>query len=188
VSARRPARTAAVIVAALALPLFVLLATQIGADRPSNRPAVGRAVPAFELPVLAAQDQGDGGTLSSADLVGTTYLVNFWNDWCIPCQQEHPALVRFHAAHRDDPTVRLIGIVRDANSVADIRAYVEREGVEWTVLLDPDGTAKIDFGTTGQPETFAVGPDGIVREVFIGPATYGQLEAMAAAAAAGGSP
>jgi cytochrome c biogenesis protein CcmG/thiol:disulfide interchange protein DsbE len=174
----KPARTAAIVAVVVLVPLFVLLATQIGADRPSSAPKLGGPVPAFDLPLL------DGGRLSSADLIGTTYLVNFWNDWCVPCQQEHPSLMQFHAAHRDDPNVRLIGIVRDENSIADIREYVAREGVEWTVLLDPDGAAKVDFGTTGQPETFAVGPDGIVRGVFIGPASYAELEALAEKAAA----
>lgn len=173
----KPARTAAIAAVVVLVPLLILLATQIGAERPSTRPPTGGSVPAFDLPTL------DGGRVSSEDLLGTTYLVNFWNDWCIPCQQEHPALVRFYEAHKDDPNVRLIGIVRDENSLADIREYVEREGVEWTILLDPDGTAKVDFGTTGQPETFAIGPDGVVRGVFLGPASYEDLEAMAANAA-----
>lgn len=177
---RRPARTSAVVVACLLVPVFLLLATQIGNDEgtaASRR--IGKPVPAFDLPVLDSD-----ATVSSAELLGTTYLVNFWNDWCIPCQQEHPALAAFDAAHADDPTVRLIGIVRDENSLADIRAYVADEGVTWTVLLDPDQTAKLRFGTTGQPETFAISADGIARAVHIGPATLDDLENLLAAARA----
>jgi cytochrome c biogenesis protein CcmG, thiol:disulfide interchange protein DsbE len=167
-------RAIAIGVLVVLVPFGLLLATQIGADR-GARELIDEAVPNFELPVL----DGDGEMLSSAELQGTTYLVNFWNDWCIPCIQEHPSLAQFHAAHANDSDVRLIGIVRDENSVDDIRRYVAREGVEWTILLDPDGVAKVGFRTTGQPETFAVGPDGVVREVFIGPASYEELEALA---------
>lgn len=170
-------RSIAVGVLVALVPFGLLLATQIGADR-GARELIGDPVPDFDLPVL----DGDGARVSSRDLQGTTYLVNFWNDWCIPCIQEHPSLQQFHRAHANDPAVRLIGIVRDENSVADIRAYVEREGVEWTILLDPDGVAKVGFRTTGQPETFAIGPDGVVREVFIGPATYEELEMLATTA------
>ncbi len=150
-------RAIAIGVLVVMVPFGLLLATQIGADR-GARELIDEPVPPFELPIL---DRA-GSTLSSTDLRGTTYLVNFWNDWCIPCIQEHPALQQFHRAHADDPAVRLIGIVRDENSVDDIRDYIAREGVEWTILLDPDGVAKVGFRTTGQPETFAVGPDGVV--------------------------
>lgn len=175
-------RTWVIVVLAVLVPFGILLATQIGADR-GARELIGDPVPEFDLPVL----DGDGARVASTDLQGTTYLVNFWNDWCVPCQEEHPALVAFHEAHADDPSVRLIGIVRDENSLDDIREYVEREGVEWTILLDPDGAAKVGFRTTGQPETFAVGPDGVVRDVWLGPASYERLEAMAAAAFEGRS-
>jgi cytochrome c biogenesis protein CcmG/thiol:disulfide interchange protein DsbE len=175
---RRPARTSAIVMSCILVPVFVLLATQIGNDEgtaASRR--IGKPVPAFDLPVLDSDD-----TVSSSELIGTTYLVNFWNDWCIPCQQEHPALAAFDAAHAGDDSVRLIGIVRDENSLADIRAYVADEGVAWTVLLDPDQTAKLRFGTTGQPETFAVSAGGVVRAVHIGPATLDDLENLLAAA------
>ena len=166
----------------IVIPLGVLLASQIGSDRGAGE-LVGNPVPSFDLPIL----DGGGATLSNADLEGTTYLLNFWNDWCVPCRQEHPSLVEFHEAHADDPNVRLIGIVRDENSLDDIREYVQREGVAWTVLLDPNGSAKVGFRTTGQPETFAVGPDGVVRDVHLGPATFVLLESMVATAAVGES-
>ncbi len=164
-------RIAATLSAVVVAPLLVLFASQIGVNDSQESRAVGRVIP-FDLPIL------DGERLSSDDLLGTSYLINFWNDWCIPCQEEHPALVAFAAAHAADPTVRLVGIVRDENSVQDIREYVAAEGVTWTVLTDPDGTAKVDFGTTGQPETFAIGPEGKVRAVHIGPASFAELEAM----------
>lgn len=173
----RPARTGA-IVAAIVLGLFlVLLATQIGGGGGTrSSQLVGGPVPEFDLPIL------DGGSLASSDLAGTTYLVNFWNEWCIPCRQEHPALVAFDAAHRDDPGVRLIGIVRDERSLEAVREYVATEGVTWTVLLDPGGDAKVAFGTTGQPETFAIDAGGVVRDYQYGPATEARLEEMLATA------
>ena len=52
---------------------------------------------------------------------GKTYVVNFWNSWCIPCRQEEPALQTFYAAHRDEPDFAMVGIVRDDDAVADPR-------------------------------------------------------------------
>ena len=39
-----------------------------------------------------------------ADIAGKSAIVNFWNSWCIPCQEEEPLLKQFYAAHKDDPT------------------------------------------------------------------------------------
>lgn len=135
----------------------------------------GRPLPALDLERL------DGGRLTSADLEGRTVVVNFWNSWCIPCRREHPELVAFFAAHRDDPDLVMVGIVRDDTEAA-VREYVEEEGVDWLVALDPKGRAALDFGTTGQPETYVAGPDGIVRGVVLGPTTADDLEALVARA------
>jgi cytochrome c biogenesis protein CcmG/thiol:disulfide interchange protein DsbE len=176
------------VTAAVLVPLLVLLATQIGAGGGGTRTSrlLGKPVPAFDLDVLDVEaDDLTGGRLGNADLAGTTYLVNFWNEWCVPCEQEHPALVEFHRRYAADPSVRLIGILRDERSLAAVRDYVVREDVTWTVLLDQGSDAAVAFGTTGQPETFAVGPDGVVYAYQYGPATIERLEEMAAAAGGG---
>ena len=37
---------------------------------------------------------------------------------------------------------------------------MRRQGMEWTIALDPGSKAALDFATRGQPETFAISPDG----------------------------
>ena len=66
-----------------------------------------KAVPAFSLETL------DGKRVSARSLAGKTYVVNFWNSWCIPCHQEAPALESFYARHRTEPDFAMLGIVRD---------------------------------------------------------------------------
>ena len=79
-----------------------------------------KPAPSFDLTTL------DGKPISSAQLEGKTYVVNFWNSWCIPCQQEEPALQDLlRRAPRPSPTSRW-----SASSVDDdaspIRDYVAR--------------------------------------------------------------
>ena len=42
-----------------------------------------------------------------------------------------------------------------------MRGYVSDKGITWPVLVDPQGSAALDYGTTGQPETYVVAPDGV---------------------------
>ena len=51
-------------------------------------------VPSFDMKTL------DGKTVTSDQLKGKSYVVNFFNSWCIPCVQETPALKVFYAEHK----------------------------------------------------------------------------------------
>ncbi len=173
---KHPTRWIAITAGAVALLLGVVLVTVVGSGtETTGGRLLGKEAPDFDLPTL------DGAGVRSDDLAGRGYLVNFWNSWCVPCRQEHPALVEFYERHRDERDFEMIGIVRDDTDEA-AREYVESEGVEWTIALDPGGKAALAFGTTGQPETYFVGPDGVVTGVHIGPASVERLEEMLAVA------
>jgi cytochrome c biogenesis protein CcmG/thiol:disulfide interchange protein DsbE len=173
-----PARWAALGVAVLVIGVGVVLATQVGTDPRADTTTsqlVGKPAPQLALRDL------DGNAVDNASLAGKAVVVNFWNTWCVPCQEELPALKRFAAAHRDDADLAIVGVVRDDSQKA-VRAYVAAEGMDWIIAIDPGSRAALDFGTRGQPETFAISPDGIVAGAQIGPATEGSLERMLVAA------
>ena len=156
----------------LAVVLALTVSTDPQAEANTSR-LVGRPAPEFSVEGL------DGQPITSESLAGKTVLVNFWNSWCIPCEEEHAALVSFYETHRDDPDVVLLGIVRE-DSRRDVRSYVKEENVQWPVAFDPGAKAALDFGTRGQPETYAISPDGVVAASKFGPASVKVLEQMAA--------
>jgi cytochrome c biogenesis protein CcmG, thiol:disulfide interchange protein DsbE len=175
---KHPARWAALAVAAVVVVFGVVLALNVGTDPQEDAKQsqlVGKAAPDFDLPNLA------GGTVTLADVAGKSAIVNFWNSWCIPCRQEAPALEAFYEKHQDDTDFAMIGIVRSDTTKA-VQAYVQKNGVAWTVALDPDSTAALDFGTRGQPETYAISPSGVVAAAKYGPMTPTELERFLAAA------
>jgi cytochrome c biogenesis protein CcmG/thiol:disulfide interchange protein DsbE len=118
-------------------------------------------------------------------LKGKTYVVNFWNSWCIPCRQEEPALKSFYAAHRADADFAMVGIVRD-DEPAPVRAYIAGNKIDWPVAFDPKGSAGLGFGTTGQPETYVIGPSGVAACGSLGPVSAAELEAWLQVARSGG--
>lgn len=180
-TASRKGRTvlaAALGVGAAFLVLAVVLATRLG-DGPPNYQGtalLGDPVPALELPTL----DGDG-TFALGGQEGDALIVNFFNSWCIPCREEEPALQAFYERHRDDPDFEFVGIVRDDTERA-IRDWVRDQRTPWPVLLDPGARASVEFATQGQPETFAITPDGVVAAIHRGAATTDDLEALLAIA------
>jgi cytochrome c biogenesis protein CcmG/thiol:disulfide interchange protein DsbE len=173
---KHPGRWIALAAGAVVVVLGVILALNVGNDpqleSQKNR-IVGKAVPAFDLPTLT------GEHVKAADLAGKTVVVNFWNTWCIPCQDELPALKQFYDAHAGDADFAMVGIVRDAQKSNDaIARYVQQKGMNWTIALDPGSEAALDFGTRGQPETFVISPGGQVVGFQYAQVTVSDLEQM----------
>ena len=171
-------RWIALAVGVIVVILGVVFALQVDDDpsAASNRShLVNKPAPDFDLPTLT------GGRVKLADLAGKTVVVNFWNSWCVPCLEEHDALAAFQQEHASDPDVQLVGIVRDDTKAA-VANYVKAQNVAWTVALDPGNKASVDFGTRGQPETYVIGPDGVVVAAKYGPISTAELDAVVARA------
>lgn len=170
-----PARRIALVVGLVVAVFAGVLATRLDQPPTYRGPGLGRAAPAFDLPTF------DGTRVQLADLRGKTVIINFWNSWCIPCREEHPALAAFFERHRDDLDFAMIGIVRDDTESAARRWAIEK-GVDWVLALDPGSRASLDFATTGQPETYAISPDGVLVAKQISKVDVGDLEQMLARA------
>ncbi len=177
---RRPARWAALGVGIVVAVLGIVLATQVGTspteDAQSSR-LLGKAAPTFSVRTF------DGRTISTQTLAGQPVIVNFWNSWCIPCQQELPILRTFAQRHAGDSTFTLLGILRDDTTTA-ARQYAAAEGMTWPLAADPGSNLALAFGTRGQPETYAISARGTIVASQFGPVSLENLETMLAAARA----
>lgn len=149
----------------IVVPLGWLLLSGFGRDpREVASPLIGRPAPEWTLTSL------DGETLSSADLAGRPYVVNFWASYCIPaCVDEHPVLADAHERHGDE--VVIVGLIYN-DDPADARGFLDRYGdAGYPHLLDPAGRLAIEYGVTGPPETYFVDADGVLRTKVFGPLT-----------------
>jgi len=167
-------------IALLAVLAFVGLLTFGLLSKGSAGIAVGEVAPASTLPRLEG-----GGNGSLTDYRGRWVLVNFWASWCVPCREEAPALEEFQHRHGDGGFTVLGIDSRDLSG--DGRAFVRRFGLSYPQLRDGDGALAHDFGTTGVPENYLIGPDGKVRLLVRGPVTADYLKSDVAPLLPGGS-
>jgi cytochrome c biogenesis protein CcmG/thiol:disulfide interchange protein DsbE len=150
----------------LAVVLVVGVAGGAGLLTPALR--VGDRAPDFALADL------DGEPVRLADYVGRPVLVNFWASWCLPaCAEEFPVLAEALDANADIG-LAVIGIVyRDRSEAA--RAFGEQLGATWPLVMDPGERVARAYGVFGPPESWLVGPDGVVVSRHIGPFTADEL-------------
>mgnify|MGYP000061454923 CR=1 FL=1 len=129
--------------------------------RPSTKeadPMVGTQVPQILVETLTRE--------TDRALTSPVKLINFWATWCAPCIYEHPVLMDLA-----ESGVEIIGVAYN-DDPEKIRAFLQKRGDPFSTLhLDPDGVVMLDFGNTGVPETFVIGPDGVIRARVRGPVT-----------------
>lgn len=150
--------------------LGVLLATFGLHHDPHVTPTalVGKRLPSDPLPPLA----GGPPVPLTAQIRGPT-LVNVFFSTCVPCVEEHPALLALKAEG-----TRIIGVAYKEDP-DKTRAYLARLGDPFTdVLVDRDGRASIDLGVTGAPETFLVDAEGLVIAKHVGELQPKDAEAL----------
>ncbi|QGG92537.1 DsbE family thiol:disulfide interchange protein [Agrobacterium sp. MA01] len=156
-------------IAALPLVLFAGLAavfmTQLQSGRDvSEIPSalIGTKAPVLDL---AALEGSERPALTTAAISGKLTLVNVFASWCVPCRQEHPMLLELSK----DPRVNVVGInYKDRNDNA-LRFLGELGNPYDAIGVDPNGKAAIDWGVYGIPESYLVGPDGMILYKKVGP-------------------
>ena len=140
-----------------------------GAKHASRSAAVGRPVPALQLPNVRESEPD----VSLADVAGKPVVVNFWASWCVPCRKEMPA---FEAVHRRrGGRVTFLGVDRQDDR-GDALRFLARTGVTYPSGYDPDGKLDVPFRLRGMPTTVVVGADGLVVDHVSGPMSEDRLD------------
>lgn len=137
--------------------------TQGGVVTAAGRPLTverDQLAPLFRLTTL------DGVAMDLADTQGDVVLVNFWATWCGPCEAEMPAIQdRYKTFHEQGLTVLAVNL---AEAAADVRAFVERLGLTFTILMDPSETVFNQYRVQGYPTSFFIDRQGVIQNVRVG--------------------
>jgi peroxiredoxin len=129
---------------------------------------VGSRAPNFSAATLDSTPL----TKTIADYRGQVVLINVWATWCPPCVVEMPSIQKLHEAYAPKG-LRVVGVSIDNPGMTQaIRDFMSKSALDFEVLHDPAGGIQKSYRTTGVPETFVIGKDGVIRKKWIGPADW----------------
>jgi cytochrome c biogenesis protein CcmG/thiol:disulfide interchange protein DsbE len=160
-----------VLVFLVVMVLLALVALQMRRNGPlaAAQVGAGEKAPSFTLQTF------DGQTVNLADLRGKVVLVNFWASWCIPCEQEAPALENTWRQYQDRGVV-FVG-VDYVDTETEARGFLSHFDVTYPNGADLGTRISQAYRIRGVPETYIVDKNGMLRATFIGPITQEQIKA-----------
>ena len=109
----------------------------------------------------------DGKVIELSTLKGKVVLVNFWATWCPPCRAEIPDFIKVYTAYKSKG-LEIIGIALDEEGWTKVKPFIERNKMNYPVVL---GDAKVvrDYGSPeGIPTTFFIDKNGNVVDQQVG--------------------
>ncbi len=132
--------------------------------------AAGYPAPDFEIA------DAEGNPVSLDDYRGRVVLLNIWATWCAPCLEEMPSMQRLYESFSpDDFEIAAVSIDAPAgasdaagNPGGDPLAFAARLGLSFPILMDPSGEIQRVYQTAAVPESFLIGPDGIIYKKVAG--------------------
>ena len=120
-----------------------------------------KKIPSFELKSF----ENDSNIITEKIFNGDKYFfMNIWASWCFPCKEEHKFLMEL----KKNEKIKLIGFNYKDN-FKNASNFLKDLGNHYDIIVsDKDGTASIEWGAYGVPESFLVYQNKIIKR-FIGP-------------------
>ncbi len=150
------------------------------AGRASYRPVItGAVAPEFTVSAVS------GGDVSLSDFRNEkVLLVNVWATWCGPCVVEMPSMQRlYESLEGEDFEILAVSVDAPLGQAdvggrpgGDLAAFAEELGLTFPILHNPSGDIQLLYQTTGVPESFLIGKDGLIYKKVAGPTAWDSTE------------
>jgi len=124
-----------------------------------------------------------GQKISTAQLKGKVYLVNFWATDCDTCIKEMPQMVQTYNQFKGQG-LEFVAVAMNYDAPMYVANYSQTRQLPFKVALD-DGSAAKQFGNVQlTPTTFVIGRDGRILKRYVGEPQFSELADLLKAALA----
>ena len=115
-----------------------------------------------QLPSVNIKDmEGNSVNFSKISNNGKPMIISFWATWCKPCKAELNTIAEEYDDWVDETGVKLVAVsIDDACSSSRVEPYVNAQGWEYLVLMDPNSDLRRAMGVNNVPHTFLVNGAG----------------------------
>ena len=131
--------------------------------------------PLEKMPEFSLSSALDGNEVRSEDYAGKVMLVTFFATWCPPCRQEIPTLIKLQNDY-GDKGFSVIGMSVDEKGPSVVVKMINKEKINYPVLMARGKTARDFGGVAGIPTSFLVNKQGMIVKRYPGYVPHALLE------------
>ncbi|HXH18459.1 MAG TPA: TlpA disulfide reductase family protein [Chitinophagales bacterium] len=125
----------------------------------------GKKLPSVEVLTL----DGKRVDISDYGKSGKITVISFWATWCGPCKVELNNISDIYDDWKKDYNVQMVAVsIDDSRSTAKVKSYVQAQGWDFEVLLDPNQDLKRAFNFQMPPYTVLVNKEGTIVSTHLG--------------------
>jgi peroxiredoxin len=118
-----------------------------------------------------------GQKISTADLKGKVYLVNFWATSCTTCMHEMPQMIQTYNRFKGEG-LEFVAVAMNYDAPMYVMNYAQTRQLPFKVAMD-DGSAAQKFGNVQlTPTTFVVDRNGHILKRYVGEPQFAELDKL----------
>jgi peroxiredoxin len=130
-------------------------------------PELNHVAPPFTLTTVNFEK------LKTDDLNNPVIIINFWATWCVPCRAEMPELQSLYNTYENQ--IRILG-VNLGETPKSVAQWIDEYDLTFDILLDPLQSVAQLYQIRGQPSTYVLDSNRVIRAIYYGQVRMEQLE------------
>jgi len=149
-------------VLALAAALILSIATDVWANKAIfEKLGVVASRSAKEAPLFSLKNI-KGKQVSLESFMGKPILLHFWATWCVPCQEELPALQKLYEQNGGEQ-FEVVAVNIDRDNPEKVMKYIKKYNLTFPNLMDPDQSVRRKYFIRGLPTSYLIDSNGKLR-------------------------